>query len=191
MKNKSIQLPFETKNNKWWRFINSNWIYSLVKNRSVELPFLTKNSKKKTSWGNKCSWFITSNGIYALVKNKGVKLPSLTKNKNILLHLHTRTKQLPLPNILWTLKLEATICDLSLNLFVVKNESIKLPFVTWKKYLLPFVYYWLMSYFKTLIPSHHYTETTQCILCNCHNPLRTELKLTNRQHTRQSLLFNH
>ena len=128
VKNKSIRLPFVTKNNKWWRFVSSNWIYSLVENRSVKLPFLTKNSKHLGETG--CSRFITSNWIYSLVvKNKGVKLPFVTKNKNISLHLHTRTKQLPLPNILLTLKLETTIRDLYLNLLVVK-KSIKLPFIT-------------------------------------------------------------
>ena len=29
------------------------------------------------------------------------------------------------------------------------------------------------------------------MLCNCHNPLQTGLKMTNRQHTCQSLLFKH
>ena len=31
--------------NKLWWFVSSTWIYSLVKNRSVKLPFVTKNSK--------------------------------------------------------------------------------------------------------------------------------------------------
>ena len=120
----------------------------------------------------------------------------LTKNKNISLHLHTRTKQLTVPNILLTLKLEATICDLYLNLLVVKNKSIKLPFVTWKKISLTIcllLTHELLQYAKLIsfITSHHYTDTTQCILCNCHNPLQTGLKITNRQRTRQSLLFNH
>ena len=30
----------------------------------------------------------------------------------------------------------------------------------------------------SFITSHHYNETTQCILCNCHNPLQTGLKIT-------------
>ena len=155
-----------------------------MKSRSVKLPFLTKNSTHlREASAHDSSW--TSNGIYALVK-KGVKLPSVTKNKNISLHLHTRAKQLPLPNI----------HDLYLNLLIVKNKIIRLPFVTWKKNLFPFVYYWLMSYFTenakliSFITSHHYTEITQCILCNCHNPLQTGLKITNRHHTGQSLLFN-
>ena len=93
-------------------------------------------------------------------------------------------------------ELEVTIRDLHLNLLIVKNRSIKLPFVTWNKKslsicLLPtheLLQNAKLISFKT---SHHYTETTQCIICNCHNPFQTGLKITNRQHSRQSLLFNH
>ena len=133
-KNKSIKLPFVTKNNKWWRFVSSNWIYSLVKNRSVKLPFLTKNSKhlRETS-AHDSSPLIKFTPLW---KTRVSSYP-LTKTKNISLHLHTGTKQLPHPNILYTLKLQATICDLYLNLLVVKIHSIKLPFVTSKKKTLP------------------------------------------------------
>ena len=31
--------------NKLWWFVSSTWIYSLVKNKSVKLPFVTKNCK--------------------------------------------------------------------------------------------------------------------------------------------------
>ena len=42
-------------------------------------------------------------------------------------------------------ELEVTIRKLYLNLLVVKNKSIKLPFVTWNKISLPI---WSMNYFK-------------------------------------------
>ena len=99
-------------------------------------------------------------------------------------------------------ELEATIRDLLLSLLVVKNKSIKLPFVTWNKISLPIcllLTHELLQNAKLIsfITRHHYTETTQClgdmllILCSSHNPLQTGLTITNRQHRRQSLLFNH
>ena len=99
-------------------------------------------------------------------------------------------------------ELEATIRDLLLSLLVVKNKSIKLLFVTWNKISLPIcllLTHELLQNAKLIsfITRHHYTETTQClgdmllILCSSHNPLQTGLKITNRQHSRQSLLFNH
>ena len=42
----------------------------------------------------------------------------------------------------------------------------------------------------SFITSHNYTETTQCILCNCHSPLQTGPKITNRQHTGPSYSIN-
>ena len=41
MKNKSVKLPFITKNSKHLE----QTIYSHMKNKSVRLPFVTKNSK--------------------------------------------------------------------------------------------------------------------------------------------------
>ena len=74
------------------------------KNRSVKLPFLTKNSKHlgQTS-AHDSSPLIEFTSLS--VKNKGVKLPFVTKNKNISFHLHTRTTELSLPLILYTLKM--------------------------------------------------------------------------------------
>ena len=47
MKNKSVKLPFITKNSK--HLVQT--IYSLMKNKSVKLPFVAKNSKHLVGTG--------------------------------------------------------------------------------------------------------------------------------------------
>ena len=47
MKNKSVKLPFITKNTK--HLVRT--IYSHMKNKSVKLPFVTKNSKHLVGTG--------------------------------------------------------------------------------------------------------------------------------------------
>ena len=54
-------------------------IFSDMKNKSVKLPFVTKNSKHLVGT-LRCWKFVSSNGIYSLVKNKSVKLPFVNKN---------------------------------------------------------------------------------------------------------------
>ena len=64
MKNKSVKLPFITKDSKH----HVQTICSQMKNKSVKLQFVTKNSKHFV--GTICS----------RMKNKSVKLPFVTKN---------------------------------------------------------------------------------------------------------------
>ena len=57
----------------------------------------------------------------------------------------------------------------------MKNKSIMLPFVTWNKISLPICLLLTHELLQNEKPtSHHHTEPTQCIICNCHNPLQTK-----------------
>ena len=49
MKNKSVKLPFITKNTCSKHLVQT--IYSLMKNKSVKLPFVAKNSKHLVGTG--------------------------------------------------------------------------------------------------------------------------------------------
>ena len=58
-----------------------------------------------------------------------------------------------------------------------KNKTIKLPFVTWNKISLPIcllLTHELHVLQNAKLTGHHYTQTTQCIIHNCHNPLQTK-----------------
>ena len=66
MKNKSVKLPFITKNSK--HLVRT--ICSQMKNKSVKLRFVTKRKSSKHFVGTICSH----------MKNKSVKLPFVTKN---------------------------------------------------------------------------------------------------------------
>ena len=81
MKNKSVKLPFITKNSK--HLVQT--IYSHMKNKSDKLPFVTKNSKYPGGTG--------ADNLLPCGKQK-CQISFVTKNKNISLYLHaTRTKQ--------------------------------------------------------------------------------------------------
>ena len=100
MKNKSIKVPFMTKNTK--HLVRT--ICSQMKNKSLKLPFVTKNSKHLVGTSgddvSALSW------IYSLVKNKGQITVCNLKNKNVSLYLHaTRTKNRYLHLLLPTLEL--------------------------------------------------------------------------------------
>jgi len=104
------------------------------------------------------------------VKNWSVKLPFLTKTRS---------------DDLWPL-FEFTRCEkqkYQVSLCNLKKISLLICLLLTHELL-------QNAKLISFTTSHQYTETTQCILSNCHNPLQTGLKITNRQHTRQSLLFN-
>ena len=135
-----------------------------MKNSSVKLPMLTKNSKhlRETS-AHDSSPLILFN-----YKKQKYLVTFAYKNKTIVTSVYVvNVETVSNLNSLVSFK----ICPLNKKRRFVtsnwiyslwKNRSIKLPFVTWNEISL----HELLQNTKLIsfITSHHYTETTQCIL---------------------------
>ena len=163
-------------------------IFSDMKNKSVKLPFVTKNSKHLVGTGaDDLSALIEFTPLWKTKVSGYHYLGTFAyKNKTIATSkyfVNVKTRR----DDSWPL-FEFTRCE---------KQKYHVTLCNLKKISLPIcllLTHELLQNAKltSFITSHHYTETTQCILCYCHNPLHwTGLKITNRQHTLQSLLFNH
>jgi len=78
--------------NKSWWFVSSKWIYSLVKNKSVKLPFVTKNSEHFMGTSRDDSSALIEFTPLWKTKVSNYPLQLKNKNISLYVHT-TRTKQ--------------------------------------------------------------------------------------------------